>query len=136
MVPKHARSLFRGLFFLNSVALVLVSLFSCVTSQARPAFRGTIGSDLGSTDASPSGCGPGRKCGAGAWRPGRKCRRTAEAATRAAKAQVGAGGRAPAGGRSRDPPTLEPARGLERGAREPHTAPHAAGFDCHYRKFN
>lgn len=104
MVPKHARSLFRGLFFLNSVALVLVSLFSCVTAQARPPFRGTIGSDLRSTDASPSSCGPGRKCGAGACRPGRKYRRTAEAATRAAEAQVGAGGRVPAVGRSRGPP--------------------------------
>lgn len=55
-------------------------------------------------------------------------------ATGAAEAQVGP--RSGAGRWALAVPSPEPVGRRERRSRELHAAPHAADFDCHYRKFN
>ena len=70
--------------------------------------------------------------GACGW--GGSAGRRAEVATGAAEAQVGP--RSGAGRWALAVPSPEPVGRRERRSRELHAAPHAADFDCHYRKFN
>lgn len=99
MVPKYAGSLFRGLFsFVNSVGSISVSLFthdSRGAISADPSPRETSQRDLSRGGSAGAGPAPGGWDGSAG--------RRAEAATRAAETQVGGGGTAPAGGRSRLP---------------------------------
>ncbi|CAI9170155.1 unnamed protein product [Rangifer tarandus platyrhynchus] len=80
--------------------------------------------------------GRGGSAGAGGRpRLGRKCRARGGSGDRGGG---GSGGsqRSGAGRWALAVPSPEPVRGRERRSQELHAVPHAADFDCHYRKFN
>lgn len=137
MVPKYAGSLFRGLFsFVNSVGSISVSLFTHdsrgATTLQRCDQRGPE-----SQGDQPEGPRPGRKCGrgAGAGRLGRKCRAPGGSGDKGG-GDAGGWRWSGAGRWALAAPRPEQTRRLESGGQEPCAVPHAADFNCHYRKFN